>query len=103
LRASGQALRESEKRYRYISEMSSDYITRISVDANGQMSVNYVTEEYARVMGYSMDELKTPDMWHKVVYPDDMDTLSKFSLLAVSKSAIRGDKPAKDRKYSLDG
>ena len=79
-----EALRESEKRYRYISEMTSDYIARISVDANGEMSVDYVTEEYSRVMGYSIDELKTSDMWHKVVHPDDMDTLLKFFQTIIS-------------------
>ena len=68
-------LRESEKRYQSISELTSDYVYHISVSPDKQMKVDWMTEDFANITGYTPDDVKTPDMWKNVVHPDDLSTV----------------------------
>ncbi|MGR3303991.1 MAG: PAS domain-containing protein, partial [Candidatus Scalindua sp.] len=68
-------LRESEKRYQSISELTSDYVYHISVSPDKQMKVDWITEDFANITGYTPDDVKTPDMWKNVVHPDDLSTV----------------------------
>ena len=73
-----QALKESEKRYCTVSELTSDYIARIGIDSNGKMYLDSVTDKYTHVMGFSAVELRNPDQWYKVIHHDDMDRVLDF-------------------------
>jgi PAS domain S-box-containing protein len=69
---SEQALQESEERYRILSELTSDYASAIRVESDGTLAVEWVTEAFTRVTGYTLDELNFPDDLVKLVHPDDL-------------------------------
>ncbi len=67
--------RESEKRYKLISELTSDYIFHISVSVDRKILVDLITEGFTHLTGYTLDDVKTPDVWENVVHPDDLSTV----------------------------
>lgn len=84
LEESTEALRKSEERFRLISEMTSDYIFLIRVDEeqNLRMSETYgkgIQEDgFALLPRDDMAEVSTPEMWMKVIHPDDREKIEKF-------------------------
>ena len=52
-----QALRESEQRYRMISELSSDWSFRFHVDSHGRMTSDWITDSLVHVTGFSRERL----------------------------------------------
>ncbi|GAB4549370.1 MAG: hypothetical protein Kow0063_44240 [Anaerolineae bacterium] len=65
------ALRESEARYRVVSELTSDYTDAIRVEPDGTLAREWVTGAFARITGYGPDELPVRDTWKQLVHPDD--------------------------------
>ena len=72
------ALKESEHRYRTISELTTDYIYEISVDTKGQMAVKWISDGFTQLTGYTVDDVKYPEMWRNVIYPDDLPGLMQL-------------------------
>jgi diguanylate cyclase (GGDEF)-like protein/PAS domain S-box-containing protein len=68
------ALRESEKRYRTISELTSDYIYSLRVFSDGQFKMEWFTESFIRSLGYDLEELRSfGDAWMEmVIYFEDI-------------------------------
>lgn len=68
-------LRESEARYRIISEMISDYAYAYRINPEGSLTNEWVTEEaLLRVTGYTADEINSfRDLYH----PDDRERVRK--------------------------
>jgi PAS domain S-box-containing protein len=66
-----EALMESEKRYRIVTELTSDYIFRISVDRDGNPSMDYISEGYSALTGRSAGEVKSMEQWAGIINPDD--------------------------------
>ncbi len=64
------ALRESEARYKMLTELMSDYAASIYVNADMSFNVEWVVGAFARITGYTPDE--RPD-WSTLVliHPDD--------------------------------
>jgi PAS domain S-box-containing protein len=62
------AVRESEERYRIISELISDYAFACRVDKNGDCFVEWVTDSFPRVTGYDPNTVSSFDAYH----PDDV-------------------------------
>ncbi len=60
------ALRESEARYRVLTEMSSDYAMSVLADEDGRLRVGWVTGGFERVTGYS-----NPQVSIVITHPDD--------------------------------
>jgi PAS domain S-box-containing protein len=69
-RAAEAALRESEERYRILSEMGSDYAFALRVDRNLAIHFDWASGALARVTGYHTEELQGHG-WHALVHPDD--------------------------------
>ncbi len=68
-----QALRESEARYRVISELVSDFAYALRIAADGSIELEWITEAVTRITGYSQEAtVKLPDTFYTVVHPDDM-------------------------------
>ncbi|HEV8539118.1 MAG TPA: ATP-binding protein [Bacteroidota bacterium] len=76
------SIRESEERYRMITELMSDYAYLGSFDVEGNMSIVWLTDSFTRVTGYAIAEAKAPGFFEKVVYhediPDAVDTMKQL-------------------------
>ncbi|MBD3382729.1 MAG: PAS domain S-box protein [candidate division Zixibacteria bacterium] len=70
------ALRESEERYRVISEVSSDYAFCLKVDDEGGMSLAWGTD-ISKITGYDLEELRAHGGWMSIVHPDDLPIKEK--------------------------
>jgi PAS domain S-box-containing protein len=79
------ALHQSEKRYRAISELTSDYVYAVRIDPNGQLAVEWVTEAFNRITGYSLEEINTLGGWMRVIHPDDLE-IGKVFCEAISSN-----------------
>jgi len=66
-----EALRESEERYRVVSELTSDYADALRVEPDGSLTREWVTEAFTRITGFTPDELPAHDGWKRIVHPDD--------------------------------
>jgi PAS domain S-box-containing protein len=67
-----EALRESEERYRAISELTSDYVYFAIVTKEGQIVTQWITDAYKRITGYEWDEIQARGGWISVIYPEDL-------------------------------
>lgn len=85
-------LQESELRYRTISRLSSDF-SYSCIYENGSFVVNWITDAFFSISGYSREELKKHGTWLFTSHPDDRDRMmTKLSSLipgAVSKDEFR--------------
>ncbi len=76
------ALRESEERYRVVSEMSEDLITELS--ATGK--VTYISAGVFDLLGYSVDEITAMPPF-PLMHPDDRERVESQVLQAVATRA----------------
>ena len=78
------SLRESEYRYRTVSELASDYAYALRVEPDGSVVREWITQAFARITGYTPEELDTRGGLHHIVYPEDASTVLQHtnSLLA---------------------
>ena len=63
-------LRHSEERYRIISELSSDYAYAYRIEADGTVTLDWITQAFTRITGYAADELQRGVLL-PLVHPDD--------------------------------
>ena len=66
-----EALRESEDRYRVVSELTSDYAYAYKVDPDGRLIGEWITGAFSRITGYETDELNSYEAWRKLTHPED--------------------------------
>ncbi|MBI5652701.1 MAG: diguanylate cyclase [Chloroflexi bacterium] len=64
-------LKESEERYRLISELTSDFAYSVRVDATGRGTTEWVTDAFYSILGYTQDELNAHRSFLSFVHPDD--------------------------------
>ncbi|MBN1145883.1 MAG: PAS domain S-box protein [Anaerolineales bacterium] len=69
-RSQERKLKESEERHRIISELTSDFAYSFRVDPDGALQPEWVTESFARITGYSVEQANTKG-WVDIVHPDD--------------------------------
>jgi PAS domain S-box-containing protein len=67
-----EALKQSEKRYRMVSELTSDFAYAFGVDQAGALSFEWATEALDRITGFTVDELRMRGGWESIIYPDDL-------------------------------
>ncbi|MFP4437749.1 MAG: PAS domain S-box protein [Chloroflexaceae bacterium] len=71
------ALRESETRYRTISELGSDYIYTLHIAVDGTFVLDWISETFTRTLGYTLEEVRQLDDVRQIVHPDDRPVLSQ--------------------------
>ena len=81
-RRTEQALRESERRYRAVSELTSDYAYSYRVEPHGELVNEWTTGALTRVTGYSRKELQSLGGWEYLIHPDDI-TVAQDQLQAL--------------------
>jgi len=65
------ALRESEARYRLVSELVSDFAYALRIEPDGTLTVEWITEAFARIFDSDAKNVQTADDWLNLVHPDD--------------------------------
>jgi PAS domain S-box-containing protein len=82
------ALRESEERHRIITSLTMDYVFRLKVGADGRVTMDMITENYKAMTGREMNDVVTPDLWPKIIHPNDIGRLMEFLRQLVSEGGI---------------
>jgi PAS domain S-box-containing protein len=68
-----EALQESEARYRSTSELTSDYIYSVNFSGEGDIELDWATEAFTPLTGYSPEELAQHGGWPSIVHPEDVE------------------------------
>ncbi len=84
-----EALRLSEERYRFISEMISDFAFAGMIDRHHNKSVEWVTDSFERLTGFTLEELNTPNF--SVFHPDDNQRAVEDIFRLFHKSTTKGE------------
>jgi PAS domain S-box-containing protein len=88
-----QELRDSEERYRRVSESISDYAFSYSIDERGDLSIEWLTDSFTEITGYSVAELiGTPNPLHVYIHPEDLETVLR---------TVKGIKPGTVEEYTF--
>jgi PAS domain S-box-containing protein len=83
------ALKESEKRYRLISEVASDYMFSSKVDESGRLILNWAAGAFESITGYTFEEYKAVGGWRATVHPDDLEKDDKdMEALSENKDVV---------------
>ena len=69
------ALRESEERYRVISEIMSDFAFSIRVEPDGKLATEWMAGAFNRITGYNAAEVAD---WLMLVHPADREATRSF-------------------------
>ncbi len=84
------ALRESEERYRIISELISDYAFAIRIEPDGALKGEWLTDSFTRITGYSLNTMETlPGNW--LFHPGDRARVDEDTLRAVHGEPVSGE------------
>jgi PAS domain S-box-containing protein len=69
-----EALRQSEERYRLLSQSISDYAFSFRIDAQGDLVLEWLTDSFTTLTGYPVaDLIGTPNPLQVYTHPDDLD------------------------------
>ncbi len=73
---------ESEKRYRILSEISSDYCFALKVDLDENISLDWITDSFTRITGYSQKDVEDLGGFTEIILPEYRNLyLGKFNEL----------------------
>lgn len=68
-----EALRESENRYRAVSDLTSDYAYSFKITPHGELVPEWATGALTLVTGYSTEELQAHGGWEHLIHAHDID------------------------------
>ena len=71
LRAAIEASRQSEERYRLVSEISSDYVYSLRVNKSGTLICEWITDRFTQITGYTSDEINFHG-WRSLYHSGDL-------------------------------
>jgi PAS domain S-box-containing protein len=71
-----EALRESESRYRAVSELTSDFSYSIGVLPGNKLVHEWSTEAFNRATGFRLEEILQNGGWQQIVHPDDLPSIA---------------------------
>ncbi|MFP4383540.1 MAG: histidine kinase dimerization/phosphoacceptor domain -containing protein [Spirochaetia bacterium] len=64
-------LEQNEERYRIISELTSDYAYSFRIDQDGTIALEWITDAFRRISGYSTRQIFDMTGWISIIHPDD--------------------------------
>ncbi len=70
-KAAEQALRESEERYRLISQMISDYVYAFRVEHDQTLIPEWIAGGFERITGSTPEDVQQRGSWTSLIHPDD--------------------------------
>jgi len=71
-RRAEEALRESEERHRYISELMCDYAYAFRVLPDGTLKGEWLTDSFTRAFSFTREEIDARGGWQSMVFPQDL-------------------------------
>jgi chemotaxis family two-component system sensor kinase Cph1 len=81
------ALAESERRYRLISEVISDYTFSTKLGPDGKLYLNWVAGAFETITGYTYEEYVARGGWLAALHPDDLEQDAR------DMEALRANRP----------
>lgn len=72
------ALRQSEERYRLVSETSSDYVYSLRLCQDGATQCEWITEPFKRITGFDREEINRLG-WMTLYHPEDRALISQHT------------------------
>lgn len=72
-----EALRLSEFRYRTVSNLVSDYAYAVRIEPDGRAELEWVTEAFSRITGFSREELTAREGLAWLIHPEDMPSVQQ--------------------------
>ncbi len=89
---SEQLLKESEERYRNITNAINDFLW-MAERKNGKLEAVFYSASVERMLGYSSDELKEKRfLWFKMIHPKDrVNTVRQFKQIYSDTSVLNGE------------
>ena len=66
------ALKKSERRYRIVSELTTDFAYAFRVENEETLSLEWVTDAIHHITGFTLAELRSRGGWLSIVHPDDL-------------------------------
>ncbi len=85
------SLKASEERYRNISEMISDYAFAVTVDEQGKQILNWITESFTRITGFSNEEAIHSGKDLIFFHPDDRERSRNDINEVIAGKAVSAD------------
>ena len=76
-------LAKSEKRYRIVSDLTSDYAYAFDL-RDGHFVLAWVTDAFTQITGYTADEISTRAHWIELIHPDDAAFIRQRQMQALS-------------------
>ena len=71
LKKAEETLRQSERRYRAISETTTDFIFSCIKPEGGTYTIDWMAGAFEQITGYSIEEMLAMGCWRCLVHPDD--------------------------------
>jgi len=65
-------LRQSEERYRIVSEITSDYAYAVRVDPDGKLVLEWITAAITTISGFAPEEIETQVEQRSLIVPEDL-------------------------------
>jgi PAS domain S-box-containing protein len=70
-------LRESEERYRTISEITSDYAYAFRVEPGESLTLEWITAAFSRASGLTAEEVMVGEGWIDLCHPEDREIVQR--------------------------
>ena len=80
-----EALRQSEERYRAISELTSDFAYSYRLEPSGMGIQEWIAGAFTKITGYRPDEVQTSNDWRRITHPDE-----RVHLVAIQAAVAKG-------------
>ena len=84
-------VRESEERYQIISEMVSDAAFSIKINPDRTFSLEWVTNGFVEIGGYSFEELRQAGGWTAIIHPEDRPAFEQHLNTLLSGKPATGE------------
>jgi PAS domain S-box-containing protein len=71
-------LKDTDWRYRLISEVIADYIFVVDVDPDKKIKLSWASGNMVLLTGRTIGEAVTPEIWEQIIHPDDLSLFHDF-------------------------
>lgn len=82
-------LKDSESRYRMISNLTSDYLYHEKINSDGSSSISWISGSFEIITGYTVEEYNSIGGWKALLHKDHIETDRKeFEKLTKNQKSV---------------